>query len=119
MGIEGGQLRRPERLPHVFRVTINSVSQTHGKRKSGVRSQGSAFSLTGHRNRRVGDRKREQRQFLQEQNRKSRLGEIVTGRRRTSAYSAQRPIIEEQKDEGQRHQHGLGGQAASEQSDHG
>src|SRR5580692_3697100 len=105
MRIESSQLRRPERLPHVFRVAVEGIFQTHEDGKSGVWSQCSAFSLTGQSNRRVGDGECDQREFFQEQSRKScrgemMMGEIVIGRWSTpvhsALHSAQGPIIEQQ-----------------------
>ena len=114
MRIERGEARWPHRLAQVGTAGDERIRETGAERKGLQAHLGAAVSLREVRHHRRSGSQREEGQLLQERPaprcRESRA-------RRFAPPSAQRPRVEQQQHEGQRHQHGLRRQAEPEERD--
>ena len=105
--IEHAELRRPQRHPEVAQVRERRVREALGQRQ--VRERLHRPRLRAERDHARREGQREQRRLLERELAEPRELGAHSGARRRAA--PERPVIEQQQHEGQRHQHRLGHQA--------
>src|SRR2546429_8603460 len=117
MRVKDGKILRPEELTEIAGVGNDCVNQAVSERQAG--GDCAAFLLNPESNPTRGQTQGEERKFLQKQRERGsgrvpvcwRYGLVEPGERRSS----ERPVIEKNKDEGQRDKHRLAHQAADEE----